>query len=546
MTLRKLRRLSGFSASSPSEPRSIPDGEHRACAADDDAVRGGVGGGGAERIADRGDQLAVEGVALLRAVEHDVADRAVLLGDDEGGHCGERSLGRAIGHVPAYADRPRSPRAARLARGRRRPRPSHCQVRPQRSRARRRSTRPCPAPGSAIPCTRWRFWSPWGPGRARCCSTGSAARTPRRPPTCCSAPGSPPPSRRSPPATPTGPTPSSPTPPCGASGSSTPPATAPPRCCSARRWPPARPAPAAAASCWRSPAWARSAPAATSAATSTYAEGVGVDTTVFEDYPEDWTQALADAALGEGEMKAVDVDGAAILIARRGGHVYALADTCVHREGSLADGELVGECVEVPAARQHVRSSRTAPSSRARPPTRSRCSRRASARARSRCAPRNSGEQIRCRAMAEIKTVGVLGAGLMGHGIAQVVAQAGYDVVLREVDDDRLAKGVGKIEKQLARAVEKGKLEQGDADAARGAHLADARLRRLRGLRPRDRGDHRGPRSQARDVARARRHRQARGATSPPTRPRWRSSTRPRRPRAPTASSASTSSTRPR
>jgi 3-hydroxybutyryl-CoA dehydrogenase len=70
--------------------------------------------------------------------------------------------------------------------------------------------------------------------------------------------------------------------------------------------------------------------------------------------------------------------------------------------------------------------------------------------------------------MAEIKTVGVLGAGLMGHGIAQVVAQAGYDVVLREVDDDRLAKGVGKIEKQLARAVEKGKLEQGDADAARG------------------------------------------------------------------------------
>ena len=70
--------------------------------------------------------------------------------------------------------------------------------------------------------------------------------------------------------------------------------------------------------------------------------------------------------------------------------------------------------------------------------------------------------------MAEVKTVGVLGAGLMGHGIAQVAAQAGYDVVLREVDDDRLAKGVGKIEKQLARAVEKGKLEQADADAVRG------------------------------------------------------------------------------
>ena len=84
----------------------------------------------------------------------------------------------------------------------------------------------------------------------------------------------------------------------------------------------------------------------------------------------------------------------------------------------------------------------------------------------------------------EIKKVGVLGAGLMGHGIAQVVAQAGYDVVLREVDDAKLDKGIGKIEKQLARAVEKGKAEQADADAIRGriqgttsyADLADCDL----------------------------------------------------------------------
>ncbi len=69
--------------------------------------------------------------------------------------------------------------------------------------------------------------------------------------------------------------------------------------------------------------------------------------------------------------------------------------------------------------------------------------------------------------MADIKTVGVLGAGLMGHGIAQVTAQAGYDVVLREVDDATLAKGIGRIEKQLARAVEKGKSSQEDADAVR-------------------------------------------------------------------------------
>ena len=68
----------------------------------------------------------------------------------------------------------------------------------------------------------------------------------------------------------------------------------------------------------------------------------------------------------------------------------------------------------------------------------------------------------------DVNKVGVLGAGLMGHGIAQVSAQAGYDVVLREVDEATLEKGIGKIEKQLSRAVEKGKMEQSDADAVRG------------------------------------------------------------------------------
>jgi 3-hydroxybutyryl-CoA dehydrogenase len=67
----------------------------------------------------------------------------------------------------------------------------------------------------------------------------------------------------------------------------------------------------------------------------------------------------------------------------------------------------------------------------------------------------------------KIEKVGVLGAGLMGHGIAQVAAQAGYEVVLREVDEAALQKGIGKIEKQLARAVEKGKSSQEDADGVR-------------------------------------------------------------------------------
>src|SRR4051812_31645311 len=67
--------------------------------------------------------------------------------------------------------------------------------------------------------------------------------------------------------------------------------------------------------------------------------------------------------------------------------------------------------------------------------------------------------------MAEIKRVGVVGGGLMGHGIAQVSAQAGYDVVLREVDQATIDKCMGKIQKQLSRAVEKGKSTQEDADA---------------------------------------------------------------------------------
>jgi len=68
----------------------------------------------------------------------------------------------------------------------------------------------------------------------------------------------------------------------------------------------------------------------------------------------------------------------------------------------------------------------------------------------------------------EISKVGVLGCGLMGHGITQICAQAGWDVVVREVSQDRLDAGIGKIEKQLARAVEKGRVEQAEAEAVRG------------------------------------------------------------------------------
>src|SRR2546423_7891761 len=79
-----------------------------------------------------------------------------------------------------------------------------------------------------------------------------------------------------------------------------------------------------------------------------------------------------------------------------------------------------------------------------------------------------------------IERVGVLGAGLMGHSITQVAAQSGYEVVVREVDQSTLEKGIGKIEKQLARAVEKQKLGQDDAEAVRARIQATLDYRDLR------------------------------------------------------------------
>jgi 3-hydroxybutyryl-CoA dehydrogenase len=58
----------------------------------------------------------------------------------------------------------------------------------------------------------------------------------------------------------------------------------------------------------------------------------------------------------------------------------------------------------------------------------------------------------------EIKTVGVLGCGLMGSGIAQVSAAAGYKTIVREVEEPFLKKGMGRIEKFLSDGVAKGKV----------------------------------------------------------------------------------------
>ncbi len=79
-----------------------------------------------------------------------------------------------------------------------------------------------------------------------------------------------------------------------------------------------------------------------------YSKGVGVDQTTFEARPAEWKVALADAALGEGETKAVDVDGTTVLVTREDGRVFALSDRCAHRGGPLHRGEVANGCVTCP------------------------------------------------------------------------------------------------------------------------------------------------------------------------------------------------------
>jgi 3-hydroxybutyryl-CoA dehydrogenase len=77
------------------------------------------------------------------------------------------------------------------------------------------------------------------------------------------------------------------------------------------------------------------------------------------------------------------------------------------------------------------------------------------------------------RAAAQtISTIAVLGAGTMGHGIAQVAALAGYRVILRDVNREALARGVQSIERNLSKGIERGKLSEEESDLA---------LQRIRG-----------------------------------------------------------------
>ena len=65
-----------------------------------------------------------------------------------------------------------------------------------------------------------------------------------------------------------------------------------------------------------------------------------------------------------------------------------------------------------------------------------------------------------------MSTVMVVGAGLMGSGIAQVSAVAGHDVVMRDVNDEALVRARGAIEKSLTKFAEKGAITTEEVDAA--------------------------------------------------------------------------------
>jgi len=63
-----------------------------------------------------------------------------------------------------------------------------------------------------------------------------------------------------------------------------------------------------------------------------------------------------------------------------------------------------------------------------------------------------------------IETIAVIGAGTMGHGIAQIAGSAGFRVLLRDVDRESLARGINSIEKNLAKGIQLGKLTEADSE----------------------------------------------------------------------------------
>src|SRR5258706_12175901 len=76
----------------------------------------------------------------------------------------------------------------------------------------------------------------------------------------------------------------------------------------------------------------------------------------------------------------------------------------------------------------------------------------------------------------EIQRIGIIGVGLMGAGIAEVCARAGYDTLVREINDELLAKGLDRMKTSMQSAVQRSKLTSADQEAARSRVKGTTRL----------------------------------------------------------------------
>lgn len=79
-----------------------------------------------------------------------------------------------------------------------------------------------------------------------------------------------------------------------------------------------------------------------------YGMGVGVDTTSFQQLPDDWTDVAAEPDVTSGRGMVGDAGGVPVLLARDGRRIVAMADRCTHRGGPLHEGQIVDECVICP------------------------------------------------------------------------------------------------------------------------------------------------------------------------------------------------------
>jgi 3-hydroxybutyryl-CoA dehydrogenase len=78
-----------------------------------------------------------------------------------------------------------------------------------------------------------------------------------------------------------------------------------------------------------------------------------------------------------------------------------------------------------------------------------------------------------------VRTIGVLGAGTMGHGIAQAAASAGFEVVLRDLDDEFAARGKQTIERNLTKGIERGKITEEQKQKTLSRIATTSQLRKL-------------------------------------------------------------------